>query len=68
MLARKGGKDKMTDKFKKGDLVCFDIGVRTFRGFIVKTWHSRKGTTRHEVMTDWQVVKDEDCYLPEDKI
>ena len=55
----------MADKFKKGDIVEFNIGSLKLSGNIVKAFHSRKRPTAYLVMTDYQIVEEKDLRLKE---
>lgn len=55
----------MADKFKKGDIVEFNIGTHKLSGNIMKLFHSRKGTTAYLVMTNYEIVEEQDLRLKE---
>lgn len=55
----------MADKFKKGDIVEFNIGSHKLSGNVMMSYHSRKGTTTYLVMTDYQIVEEKDLRLKE---
>lgn len=60
----------MKDKFKKGDIVEFKIGVRKLSGTVMKVYHSRGksvkwNTNVYLVMTDYEIVNENDLSLKE---
>ena len=55
----------MADKFKKGDIVEFKIGLLKLSGNIIKAFHSRKRPTAYLVMTDYQIVEEDKLRLKE---
>lgn len=55
----------MSDKFKKGDIVEFNIGPFKLSGNIIKAFHGKKRTTAYLVMTDYQIVSENDLKLKE---
>lgn len=59
----------MSDKFKKGDIVEFNIGTLKLSGNIVKAFHSRCKSKLHPtaylVMTDYEIVEEKDLRLKE---
>ena len=50
----------MSDKFKKGDLVRFDIGYRKLSGSVVKVFHNKKMGNSYLIMTHYEIVEEKD--------
>lgn len=55
----------MADKFKKGDIVEFNIGSLKLSGNIIKAFHSGERPTAYLVMTDYEIVGEKDLRLKE---
>ena len=59
----------MADKFKKGDIVEFNIGTHKLSGNIIKAFHSRCKSKLHPtaylVMTHYEIVEEKDLRLKE---
>lgn len=61
----------MSDKFKKGDIVEFEIGSHKLSGNVMKAYHSRCKSKLHPtaylVMTNFEIVNENDLKLKEIK-
>lgn len=59
----------MSDKFKKGDIVEFKIGSHELSGTVMKVYHSRCKSKKHQtaylIMTNFEIVNENDLKLKE---